>query len=69
MPVIIIVIAYIIIVESCPDFVVSSAVVFIYMCQKNIIILILTASYSVSVSNLVSMKIYYSGQLSRFILT
>ena len=69
MPVIIIVIAYIIIVESCPAFVVSSAVVFIYMCQKNIIILILTASYSVSVSNLVSMKIYYSGQLSRFILT
>jgi hypothetical protein len=43
--------------------------VFIYMCQKNIIILILTASYSVSVSNLVSMKIYYSGQLSRVILT
>ena len=69
MPVIIIVIVCNIIVESCPPFTLSSAVVFIYMCQKNIIILILTASYSVSVSNLVSMKIYYSGQLSRFILT
>ncbi len=54
-PVIIIVIAYIIIVESCPDFVVSSAVVFIYMCQKNIIILILTALYSILFSDLVFM--------------